>query len=371
MRTVLHGELRVHYGQCYVHGDGGDPFEGDLSACFTGQRNGLCGAAVRGTLFLITGVHTGNVGFTLEVHESEPPETEAEEVVEVSFRVTGATRLVTWGGEGAWDLGLAPGDYRVRYSGTAMDAAREHDTRLADEPELDRYLLQFWPARPAPDAILRQTSAVARYWHGVARELPPPPTPEERAEAEEARRRAEERARANARHQRLVREWGGVLPDERILALPPGSLREHAKHDRDLVVDLLAAPPEARRAFARWVAHRAFEHAGLDTVPWIAEGLRALDAGEPLPRPFDDWHAAWDHLLSDPAVPRTLVPTPDGRHDNALQQAMAFPAIFAATEPDSLAAAGRTLSAARVAFGEDRAAFFAKARAEVTRMVPR
>ncbi|MEU7786407.1 hypothetical protein [Amycolatopsis sp. NPDC049159] len=76
MRTVVHGEGSVHYGQIYVHSAGGEPFEGDLSACFAGQHNGLCGAAVAGTLFLLTGLHTGEVGFTAEVHESEPPDDE-------------------------------------------------------------------------------------------------------------------------------------------------------------------------------------------------------------------------------------------------------------------------------------------------------
>ncbi|WP_326835340.1 hypothetical protein VSH64_10495 [Amycolatopsis rhabdoformis] len=175
MRTVLNDDLHVHYGQCYVHSEGGDPFQGRRTACFAGQRNGLCGAATAGTLYLITGLHTGNVGFRVEVHDTEPPDQGAEDVVEVSFRVEGASRLVTWGGESSWDLDLAPGDYRVRYAGTAMDAGHTRDTRPAGEPERDHYLLQFWPAPPAPDAIVRRTSAIAEYWHDVARKLPPPP----------------------------------------------------------------------------------------------------------------------------------------------------------------------------------------------------
>ncbi|MEV6640862.1 hypothetical protein [Amycolatopsis sp. NPDC051371] len=366
MRTVVHGDVHVHYGQLYVHSEGGEPFEGDLSACFAGQRNGLCGAAVAGTLFLLTGLHTGEVGFTAEVHETEPPDAGGEDVVEASFRAEGRAMLVTWGGEDWWDLELTPGDYRVRYSGTAMDAGREQDTRVDGEPERDRYLLQFWPAPPAPDAVVRQHSAAAAYWHDFARKLPPPPTPSELAAAEEARQRAEAEARAKAQHERMLREWGGTLPDERILALRPGFLREFAKQERGLTGDLVAAPVEAQRALARWVARRTFERAGLDGVGWIAEGLRALEDGRALPPPFDDGNAAWERLLSDPDVPHTLVRTPDGRHDNALQQAMAFPAIFGAAEEDPLEALGRTLSAAAVTFGDDRAAFFAAARAELT-----
>jgi hypothetical protein len=44
------------------------------------------------------------------------------------------------------------------------------DTVLEDDEILDRYLLQFWPADPAPDAVVRQSSDIAAYWHGWARE---------------------------------------------------------------------------------------------------------------------------------------------------------------------------------------------------------
>ncbi len=371
MRTVVHGEVHVHYGQIYVHDEDGEPFEGDLHACFAGQRNGLCGAAVPGTLFLITGLHTGEVGFTAEVHPSEPPDGGGDDVVEASFRARGRTMLVTWGGGDSWDLELTPGDYRVRYSGTAMDAGRERDTRLGGEPRLDRYLLQFWPAPAAPDVVVRETSAIAAYWHGFARDLPPPPTEEELAQRWAARRQAEEEARAKAAHERLLQEWGGRLPAPPVLDLPPGSLREFAKLDRDLVGAAVTAGPEACRALARRVARLAFERAGLDGVGWIADGLRALAAGVPLPPPFDDWTAAWDRLLSDPKVPRTLVRTPDGRHDNALQQAMAFPAIFAAAGEDALEALGSALSAARYTYGDDQAELLTAARAALAGLTSR
>ncbi|WP_410610426.1 hypothetical protein [Amycolatopsis sp. lyj-109] len=368
MRTVVHGDVHVHYGQIYVHDEAGEPFEGDLTACFAGQRNGLCGAAVPGHLFLITGLHTGEVGFTAEVHASEPPDDDGEDVVEASFHAGGRTVLVTWGGEDWWDLELAPGDYRVRYRGTAMDAGRERDTRLGGEPRQDSYLLQFWPAPPAPDVVVRETSAIAAYWHGFARDLPPPPTEEELAARWAARQRAEEEARAKARHEQLLHEWGGTLPAGPVLNLPPGSLREFAKVDRELVGAAIAAGPEICRALARRVAHLACERAGLDGVGWIADGLRAMDEGKALPAPFDDWTTAWDRLLSDLDVPRTLVRTPDGRHDNALQQAMAFPAIFAAVHENEPEALGGAMSAAEHTYGDDRARLLAETRAALAEL---
>ncbi|MDT7796840.1 MAG: hypothetical protein QOI78_273 [Actinomycetota bacterium] len=371
MRTVVHGEVHVHYGQIYVHSEGGDPFEGNLTACFAGQRNGLCGAAVPGALWLVTGLHTGFVGFTAEVHDTEPPDAGGEDVVEAPFRVESAARLVTWGGEDWWDLELPPGDYRVRYSGSGMDAGRDRDTRMDGEPPLDRYLLQFWPAPPAPDIVVRQRSAIAGYWHGFAREQP---TPEDHAAAKarvrEAREREEAEARAKDRHERLLREWGGSLPPERILNLPH-TLRELAKRDRGFIADATGAAPEVQHALARRLARHACSVAALDSVAWIADGLRALDDGRALPPPFGDWTAAWDRLLSDPDVPHTLVRTPDGRHDNALQQAMAFPAIFAAAKPDPLEALSQTLSAALVTLGGDSAALFAWARAALAELTSR
>jgi hypothetical protein len=177
---VFDQEIHVHYGQFYVESGSGwaaDPLNESLG----GQTNGLCGAAVPGQLFLITGLHTGSTRVTVEVLDAPAPiGDEWEDVVEASFRPTRPkVFLLQWGGERAGVLPLAPIDYRVRYSATGMDQARQEDTLREGEPVLDRYLLQLWPASPAPDAVIRETSRCAAYWHAHARSLPPPPTPEE------------------------------------------------------------------------------------------------------------------------------------------------------------------------------------------------
>ncbi len=182
VRTVVDGDVWVSYGQFYVESDYHQP---DMAACFVGQRNGLCGAASPGFLFCITGLHTGSVRLTVTVHQNRPePDERWEDVVEVSFRPRGAASVVGWGGDWSHALGLDERDYRVRYSARAMDAGRERDTRGEDEDEVDAYLLQFWPAPPAEDVVVRRTSEIAAYWHGVSWKPPPPPTPEERAEKE-------------------------------------------------------------------------------------------------------------------------------------------------------------------------------------------
>ena len=62
--------------------------------------------------------------------------------------------------------------YRVRYCGSGLDAGHAADVRGEDDPVVDRYLLQFWPAPPGPDVVVRCSSEHAVYWHGYARGLP-------------------------------------------------------------------------------------------------------------------------------------------------------------------------------------------------------
>jgi hypothetical protein len=171
MVCLFDGQLNVHYGQAYIESSS-EGFGGDMEATFVGQRNGLCGAAIPGSLFLVTGLHTGHVAFRAELHDGEPPLDPAdEEIVEVSFRPLGEeVSLVEWAAEASYPLPLPVTDYRVRYCARRMDAGKEADTILEEEPTIDSYLLQVWPAPPAPDRIVRQTGQVAAYWHGLPRD---------------------------------------------------------------------------------------------------------------------------------------------------------------------------------------------------------
>ncbi|MEU0357872.1 hypothetical protein [Streptomyces cyaneofuscatus] len=308
MRRPVAGEVHVHYGQIYVLSDpdGTNPGFGEA---FAGQSGGLCGAAVSGALCMVTGLHTGSVGFTVEVHDEEPPlAPEWEDVVEVSFRpVSEDTSLVQWGGEAAWALELPVTDYRVRYSARGMDQGRDLDTRTDKEPQADRYLLQFWPAPPRPDRVIRETARIAAYWHGYARGRPAPPAPEQRAEAERLARQAEERAAEERRLHYERWQWGGRLPSEALRGARQSNVLGLLTFDSDLVHTLGAADPEVRHTVALLAARRACEAAGLTGLPWVAGALAALEAGRPLPPPFDDPAGAWETLRSDPRVPDTSV----------------------------------------------------------------
>jgi hypothetical protein len=166
------GYLHVHYGQAYAFsGSTGDT--GEMDSCFRGQSNGLLGAARPGMLFLITGLHTGYVKFKVEIAVDEPPVDESwEECVEASFTPSSHdTRLINWDGDLVCELPLSSPPYRVRYEGIGMDAGREADTILQGADPVDSYRLSFWPASPAPDSVVRERSASARYWHSWAQEL--------------------------------------------------------------------------------------------------------------------------------------------------------------------------------------------------------
>ncbi len=153
---------------------GDDLFEEDydLEQAWTGQSNGLCGAAVEGLLLLNVGQHTGWVPFRVELHAGEPSVDDRwEDIVDVSFRpARDSVHLAGLDGE-AYPLVLPRQDYRVRYLACGLDEAQAEDGR-------DAYLMQLWPAPPAADRIVRQTSEQAAYWHRSHR----PPTPQEEAE---------------------------------------------------------------------------------------------------------------------------------------------------------------------------------------------
>ncbi|WP_329004952.1 hypothetical protein OHA18_16360 [Kribbella sp. NBC_00709] len=285
-RTLMSGPAWVAYAQIYVESANNSA---DLHECFAGQRNGLCGAAVPGTLFLVTGMHTGEVEFAVELHDTMPSvEHSAEDVVEASYRPIGATVLMTWAGDGgSWPLDLEPdADYRVRYSAWGMDAGHQAGPPMDGEPLVDRYLLQFWPARPAPDRVVKETSKQAAYWHGFAREQP---TPAQLAEMKaEKARQAEDRRLAE-----WAAAWGGTLPTERIKRASFG--QELSQLDRSFVDTLEQTDSETLRSLARWAARRACQEAGYGGNERIAGVLDRMDRG-----------ADWLETLNGP--PRQLEP---------------------------------------------------------------
>lgn len=150
-----------------VWADGGG-FDGSANKVFRGQVNGFVGAADPRGLFLNLARKSGGSHVRIVLLDAAPgsPPPNAEDVVEVSVRIPDGSVVEwrTWAGERSGPVtGLGPGDYRVRVSARGMDRGR---TRVADDqPVADHYLVEFWPAEPTPDEILRVGSESAWYWH--------------------------------------------------------------------------------------------------------------------------------------------------------------------------------------------------------------
>jgi hypothetical protein len=365
MPVLFEGSIPVHYGFLYLHGTGGTP---DLDASRGGQVNGLCGAADPAGLTLITGLHTGEVPVTVEALEAVPDLDERwEDVVEVSFRPT-TTELLLSAFQDSVEVSLPRlVGLRVRYSGRGMDQARAADTRMAGEPELDRYLLQLWPDEVVrADEVVRQTSQIAGYWHGVARPTrppAPPPAPAQIAAAQAEGRRAEAAAEASAAwSDRVV--WGEVSPSPTVRAVG-GRTAQVFRVNAALVEHLARLTAAQQRAVAVDVARAACRHSGVDSRDAVVAALDAARRGEPLPPPFDQARTAFDALISqdgDQGSHRLTGATASVRASSSAgrqpldPRAAAAGALLGAGHPDPLLAAIEALADA-AAGQQDEAAY--------------
>src|SRR5262245_10732614 len=103
----------------------------------------------------VLGIGTGSYGFvrvTVEVHDAEPPLDLAgwDHVTEAGLDVDSGALRVTGPFEQGEDFEVEPGHYRVRCC---------HANRAGAVPSgtgRDRYLVQVWPADPAPPRVLKR-----------------------------------------------------------------------------------------------------------------------------------------------------------------------------------------------------------------------
>jgi hypothetical protein len=135
---------------------------------------------------LVTGTQYGLVGCTIVIAAGDPgPLLESyEDVAEAGFvSPTGVVSPASrWNGPASvpgLDLPDGPGSYRLRYHARNMDLAGEMG--VVEDGIIDDYLLQVWPAPPAPREHLKVTSACGRYWAelgDVWTEAVTPPVPD-------------------------------------------------------------------------------------------------------------------------------------------------------------------------------------------------
>ena len=167
METLYDDEMPVHYG--FINLLPADEEPGDLLLARKGQQNGLCGTRIAHQVALVTGLHTGEVRLRVEWSHVEPaiPD-DWEDVVEASVELVSA-EMSLQSFEDFYDIRVPrAGWHRVRFLCSGMDQGKELDTTDECDEAPDRYLLQLWPAPEAPDALVRQSSGIAAYWHGVA-----------------------------------------------------------------------------------------------------------------------------------------------------------------------------------------------------------
>ncbi|TMR88662.1 hypothetical protein [Nonomuraea basaltis] len=168
-------DLHVHYRQAYL-ADGYDEFPvvEDRPDNHPEHPVGIIRVAVDdGKALLITGLHTGPVGFSVTVADEDPgaDTDEYEDIVEISFLAKSEwLRIAEWSGEG--DHGLpklpsGPGWYRLRYHAVNMDEGAKVNSLTSRHAVVDRYLLQIWPQPESPPRAVKSTSHQLAYWCGV------------------------------------------------------------------------------------------------------------------------------------------------------------------------------------------------------------
>jgi hypothetical protein len=162
MSVVFEGLVHTAYMQLYLTTGQEVPLPDDA---FVAQVNGLSGAAIPGTLFLVTATHTGAIPVRIVLLDDEPVPGHWEEIVDVSLVPSGRGAAFSgWAANPSATFDLPAASYRARWSARGMDAARDA-TATEEAPALDAYELALWPAAVAPDRIVRRTSAAAGYWH--------------------------------------------------------------------------------------------------------------------------------------------------------------------------------------------------------------
>ena len=293
---------------------------------------------------MITGLHTGTVPFEVAVLEDEPAiGDEWEEVVEASFSTAGRDYWLRAFDDGHELVLPVATSYRARYCAMGMDEAHQADVRMPDEPVIDRYLLQLWPAPTRDDAVLRQSSEYAAYWHEVARTSPPPaPTkPEDQDTGMEDETEVWQRIELDP--------WDGNPPSDLLQSGGPAALWL-ARADRTLADEIASLEPGVLRRVAHWSASSACARAGAAALDW-EPALAALGQGQALPPPFDDPAEAWERLygplalmvmVSEPAQTPTFLDPP----------AAALATVLAAANPNPAAAAFEALEQAASALAE-------------------
>lgn len=162
MTVLLDQVIHTDYGQ-FDLGEGEFGFDGDADRFFTGQQNGLVGAASPGTVYIRLARRSGGSAVRIELHADEPSLNDWDDVVEVSTTLgSGSLRWAGWAGEQYGEVAVPAGEYRIRVSARGRDVGRADESA---EGVVDFYRIELWPSPVRDDEIVRVSSEDAAYWH--------------------------------------------------------------------------------------------------------------------------------------------------------------------------------------------------------------
>ncbi|MCB1589356.1 MAG: hypothetical protein KDI56_10685 [Xanthomonadales bacterium] len=166
LRILFSGEIGVSFSHFSIETDA--PVERHSIGEFSGQKNGLLGAAREGRLLFTARPKDATIDLEIQYFRSRPEvDKRYDKIVEASFeRPDEPVFLCQWAHEVVYPLDLPPGEYRVRYCVKGLGLEYGEDDIIAQSTIPGQgYLVQFWPEEPSEDRIVRQSSAEAKYWH--------------------------------------------------------------------------------------------------------------------------------------------------------------------------------------------------------------
>lgn len=157
---VAEGVVVADYSQVELHVDAPGGFPAGPGTGLTMDPDDTCTP-------LTVARHDGHVPVRLEVHDQEPALDPAwDAVAEMPLRGGGQVRVTGWAGTGTVEGPVLPAvDLRARYAVRDGQQGSEQFRRPPwDAAPVERYVVQLWPAPPAPARVVAASTPWSQYW---------------------------------------------------------------------------------------------------------------------------------------------------------------------------------------------------------------